>query len=30
MKDRPESRGSLPPILFTEALTKAWPCPGAR
>ena len=28
LKDFPEKRDKLPQILFSEALTKAWPCPG--
>jgi hypothetical protein len=28
LKDIPEKRDGLPQILFSEALTKAWPCPG--
>jgi hypothetical protein len=28
LKDVPEKRDGLPSILFSEALTKAWPCPG--
>jgi hypothetical protein len=28
LKDFPEKRHGLPSILFSEALTKAWPCPG--
>jgi hypothetical protein len=27
LRDTPEERHGLPPILFSEALTKAWPCP---
>lgn len=27
LKDLPEKRDGLPSILFSEALTKAWPCP---
>jgi hypothetical protein len=26
LKDFPEKRDGLPAILFSEALTKAWPC----
>jgi hypothetical protein len=26
LRDSPEKRDGLPPILFSEALTKAWPC----
>ena len=28
LREFPEKRDGLPPILFSEALTKAWPCPG--
>jgi hypothetical protein len=28
LRDLPEKRDGLPSILFSEALTKAWPCPG--
>ena len=27
LREKPAERHSLPPILFSEALTKAWPCP---
>jgi hypothetical protein len=30
LKDSPEKRDGLPPILFSEALTKAWPCSDER
>jgi hypothetical protein len=28
LREFPEKRDGLPAILFSEALTKAWPCPG--
>ena len=28
LKDSPAKRDGLPAIMFSEALTKAWPCPG--
>lgn len=28
LKDSPEKRDGLPSILFSDALTQAWPCPG--
>jgi ABC-type sugar transport system substrate-binding protein len=28
LREFPEKRDGFPPILFSEALTKAWPCPG--
>lgn len=28
LKDSPAKRDGLPPIMFSEALTKAWPCNG--
>jgi hypothetical protein len=30
LKDSPEKRDWLPSMLFSEALTKAWPCPDAQ
>jgi Rap1a immunity proteins len=30
LKDSPEKRDGLPSMLFSEALTKAWPCPNAQ
>ncbi|WP_183117551.1 Rap1a/Tai family immunity protein [Bradyrhizobium diazoefficiens] len=28
LQDSPAKRDGLPAIMFSEALTKAWPCPG--